>query len=80
MAVAAARHRTSTSCWPVASAMCCPGRFQQWAPLAPAELTATYNLVRAGSDIKLYYLGHKEKLKELIDQSGLPSYPGALYR
>lgn len=56
-------------------------RFQRWAPSAPAELTFTYNLVRAGSDIKLYYLGKAAALQQLMQQhSGLLAYPGAVYR
>lgn len=56
-------------------------RFQRWAPTAPAELTFTYNLVRAGSDIKLYYLGRATALQQLMQQhSGLLAFPGAVYR
>ena len=55
-------------------------RCQRWGPQAPPELTFTYNLVRAGSDIKLYYLGHEQQLKKMVDESGLASYPGAVYR
>jgi hypothetical protein len=61
---------------------CLPAhRFQRWAPTAPAELTFTYNLVRAGSDIKLYYLGRAADLQQLMyHQSGMLAFPGAVYR
>lgn len=56
-------------------------RFQRWGPTAPSDLTFTYNLVRAGSDIKLYYLGKQDALRKLVyEQSGLVNLPGAVYR
>ncbi|KAF8067329.1 FOX1 [Scenedesmus sp. PABB004] len=54
-------------------------RFQRWAPGADRRLTLTFNVVRAGSDIKLYWLGDKAELRRLINASGLAALPGADY-
>lgn len=52
-------------------------RFQRWGPVAPRELTFTYNLVRAGSNFKFVYLGRPDGLRAALDQGGLAALPGA---